>query len=109
MSSETEALREEVTWLREQLRARTIEGTIFGKRYPDRLREFVERMVRKLELRSDRGDWRKYTSQELLDALRDEVAELEEAHNRHSVCTVAECVDVANYAMMLADVMGTHG
>lgn len=75
---------------------------------------FAQLMLLKLAKREFKGDWRTMTIEELFVLLQDEVEELKDEvlehlcassfGNRQSI--VDECVDVANFAMFIADVVG---
>jgi len=78
-----------------------------------RLDWFVNQMRVKLARPKNvaKSDWRKMTMQELFARIKDEVAELEEALSNHAhdmdedslEGVLSECVDVADFCMMLAD------
>jgi len=74
-----------------------------------RLRLFLNQMYLKLRENDHKGDWRLELSiPELWELLEDEIEELAQAINSNlgSQEIVRECADVANFAMMIADVAG---
>ena len=74
---------------------------------------FAEQMERKLRLHDDRPGWMGNLPNALLDRVREEVAELDNAidygaraeDQSHPRNIIDECADVANMAMMIADNM----
>lgn len=61
-------------------------------------------MESKLKKNDFKGGWNTYSMEGLLERMRDEYAELEEALNGVDPEDIAqECADVANFAMMIAD------
>ena len=81
--------------------------------------QFAAVMREKLNLRRGKGGWNHYTPQQLFDLLEAEVVELKaavrsyvgaaafpDAARREARALAFEAADVANYAMMLADVCG---
>jgi len=74
-----------------------------------RLRLFLNQMYLKLRENDHKGDWRlELGIPELWELLEDEIEELAQAINSNlgSQEIVRECADVANFAMMIADVAG---
>jgi NTP pyrophosphatase (non-canonical NTP hydrolase) len=74
----------------------------------DEVRWFARQMEARLLANDHKGGWRDCTVEELLQRINDEYLELLEAVNGnpsdiHSI--IAECADVANFAMMVADVV----
>lgn len=55
--------------------------------------------------KGDREGWLTCTPEWLLDRLREEVAELDEAMRlaKDPICVADECIDISNFAMMVAD------
>ena len=76
-----------------------------------RLRWFVRQMKEKLKQNEYKSDWRKLSTKKNMKAIKDELRELsfelfgydENFNNGDSV--IDECADVANRAMMLADLV----
>jgi hypothetical protein len=68
---------------------------------------FAELMELTLRLNDYKGGWENEPPRALLKRLKDEVTELEIALDfaEYDVEKEAECVDVANFAMMIADVL----
>ena len=66
---------------------------------------FAERMEVKLRSNDWKGGWRKMTPTEILARIREETDELEDGLRGGAVNVMLEAVDVANFAMMLADVV----
>jgi len=71
---------------------------------------FANQMERKLREHDDRDGWRGKPVNWLMLRPREELAELQQAigEHRHLECVVDESTDVANFAMMIADVL-RHG
>lgn len=82
------------------------------------LQWFSQEMETKLKKNDHKGGWDKSTISWLLGRLKDEVKELEEVLNEEPETnteqlskmqrTIAECADVANFAMMIADKTNTE-
>jgi len=65
---------------------------------------FAEQMELKLRENDDKGGWKRCSIEFLLDRLQDEMMELDVSIQRGiPELLVAECADVANFCMMLAD------
>lgn len=65
---------------------------------------FAKEMDRKLQENSQKGGWEDCDESYLIERLRQEVDELEEAINEKEVHEIkSECADVANFAMMIWD------
>ena len=73
---------------------------------------FAKRMEAKLAKNRHKGDrlgWLNVSPEELLDLLKNEVRELDEAFDDGDAVMVAnECADVANFALMVADWFTEH-
>lgn len=71
------------------------------------LRRFMEEMDKKLQINSHKKHWRESPIKELLCSLHEEVCELHMEIKSHDPLEVqgikAECLDVANFAMMIWD------
>jgi hypothetical protein len=67
---------------------------------------FAVLMETKLYMNDHKGGWRNDTPEALLERLYEEVDELKEALLVKSVRIANEAADVANFAMMIADVGG---
>lgn len=82
----------------------------FGMRYPERLAAFAKSMAAKLDANAAKGDWRDICARELLLLLEEEFRELSFAlhTNEGPEAVVGECVDVALFAMMIADVVRSN-
>ena len=65
---------------------------------------FAAAMERELRANDYKGGWTHMTMRRLMTRLRQEVEELENADGTESV--MREAADVANFAMMIADVCG---
>lgn len=74
------------------------------------LQVFAEEMEKELKRNEFRGDWRECNPEEMMARLWDEVYDLDDAVERVSQGrgekkeVLKEAVDVANYAMFVADV-----
>lgn len=67
---------------------------------------FAKQMEAKLAKNRHKGDregWLKLSEGQLLDRIREEVYELENALGGFPESVVQECADIANFTMMLAD------
>ena len=66
---------------------------------------FSEEMENKLNENDDKGGWRDCKTSYLLKRLKEETAELEEAllDKAEALKILSEAVDIANFAMMIAD------
>ena len=67
--------------------------------------EFAQDMQKKLNENSHKGGWGNCLFIYLLNRLEEEVAELRDAmvSNQKREVVIAECADVANFAMMITD------
>jgi len=68
---------------------------------------FREQMLQKLQENSHKSGWKDIPLCDLLSLLRMEVLELEEELSREEInanALIRECADVANFAMMIADI-----
>ena len=75
------------------------------------VKEFAEQMEQKLQANDHKGGWRNCTVEELYARLLDEVSELQSELNfpeQDSDAIIAECADIANFAMMVADIARTR-
>lgn len=75
------------------------------------VKRFAEAMIEKLNEpeKNQKGDWRQYNAWYHFDRLEQEIAELKIeliGSNTSKEAILKECADVANFAMMIADVMG---
>ena len=71
-----------------------------------RIRWFVDQMKSKLRMNQQKADARGLSRGRLFEMLEGEVEELRAEIEQGTVdpeCVIAECADVANFAMMLAD------
>lgn len=75
----------------------------------DEVRLFAEAMERKLQKREKDypEGWKSCDIHRLFDHLVSEVSELEDAIEKDNEFISNECVDIANMAMMIADVIGS--
>lgn len=75
----------------------------------DSVDSFASVMKYKLNLHRKKGHWSALSHVELINLLKEEIKELEEAikdcndTKTMNLAIVNECADVANYAMMIAD------
>ena len=71
------------------------------------VKTFAEFMEVSLKLNDYKGGWRNKTPDWLMSRLKDEVQDLQAALDfaLYNEEKIGECVDVANYAMMIADVL----
>jgi len=69
---------------------------------------FTAVMWRKLIANAHKGGWKNNLAEELLERLHEEVEELERAimEDDNPQNIAKECADVANFCMMIADVVG---
>lgn len=77
-----------------------------------RLDWFVKQMREKLALphNQDKGDWREADLSDIFDYLESEVKELRGAlMNGTKERVIEEAADVANFAFMVADMIGPNG
>lgn len=73
--------------------------------YERELKQFIDAMRYKLKKNAHKGKWEELDLEDAIRLLRDEVAELEEATSRDSsVEIILEAADVANFAMMVANI-----
>jgi hypothetical protein len=63
---------------------------------------FIEKMENKLKLNDHKGGWKNCDNGYLLGLLNQEIVELEEALQK-DYNIIDEAIDVANFAMMIAD------
>jgi hypothetical protein len=76
------------------------------------VKKFAEAMIEKLNEpeKIAKGDWKQYNAWYHFDRLEQEIAELKleliGGSNTSREAILKECVDVANFAMMIADVKG---
>ena len=66
---------------------------------------FAERMEVKVRSNDWKGCWQNMTPTEILARIREDTDELEDVLRGGAVNVMLEAVDVANFAMMLADVV----
>jgi hypothetical protein len=77
------------------------------------VKKFAEAMIEKLNEpeKIAKGDWKQYNAWYHFDRLEQEIAELKleliGGSNTSREAILKECADVANFAMMIADVKGT--
>jgi hypothetical protein len=77
------------------------------------VKRFAEAMIEKLNEpeKIAKGDWKQYNAWYHFDRLEQEIAELKleliGGSNTSREAILKECADVANFAMMIADVKGT--
>lgn len=72
---------------------------------------FAEQMEKVLQANDYKGGWRNCTIEDLYARLLDEISELQSEINyrEQDVNAIAqECIDIANFAMMIADVASRH-
>jgi NTP pyrophosphatase (non-canonical NTP hydrolase) len=77
--------------------------------YAHDIRRFVEAMVYKLEKNADKGKWEGYTVDHAFKLLEAEVSELREEIGGNSIKTILEAADVANFALMIANIAVERG
>jgi len=78
-----------------------------GNKIRFELQKFTELMEEKLQQNDYKGGWKNCNTQQLLSYLKGETLELEQAiidGNKENI--VKEAADVANFAMMIADIEG---
>ena len=75
-----------------------------------RIKLFVEAMVYKLYKNADKGAWEDLDIDDAFARLREETVELEEAIDRSSnIEIMMEAADIANFAMIVADIATDKG
>lgn len=68
------------------------------------MNDFIVLMRAKLALNNHKGGWDRLRTKELIELMRREIEELEEAVKNEDYKEAAmECADIANYAMMISD------
>ena len=67
------------------------------------VKRFAEAMEERLQGNDHKHHWSNYTPQEMYDRLKDEVEELTWALGDEE--KASECIDVANFAMMIWDLL----
>lgn len=79
--------------------------------YGHSLQRFVEAMVYKLERNAHKGKWEDLKLEDAFKYMQQEVKELEaEVYgDRNMVRTLLEAADVANFALMVADIVMERG
>lgn len=79
--------------------------------YANDIRRFVDAMIYKLSLNASKGRWEKLSVLDMQAKLSLEVTELNEAiENRNTVEILLEAADVANFALIIANIQldGQH-
>lgn len=92
----------EAGWAREAALASQVEG-LRGAVRPQ-VWAFAVMMEKELRANDHKGGWSEMTADALLDRLEEEVAELFDAVSGNTTGIGSEAADVANFAMMVADV-----
>jgi|GEM_PF-5191682 len=77
--------------------------------YSDDIRRFVDAMVYKLERNAHKGKWESLTVDQAFKLLEGEVEELRREIGGNSVKTILEAADVANFALMVANIAVERG
>lgn len=78
--------------------------------YQHEIRRFVEAMVYKLAVHSDKGKWEDLAAEKALGFLATEVKELQEALDRGNMVEILlEAADVGNYALILSAIVMERG
>lgn len=73
------------------------------------IKRFTDAMRYKLKVNAKKGRWEDLTPEKALALLKREVEELEEAIKHGNIVEVMlEGADVANFAMMIADIVATR-
>ena len=70
-----------------------------------RLENFTKEMRKKLRQNEHKLDWRNYSISWLLARLEEEVEELKTSLINQDTNSVEEAADIANYAMMIGDIL----
>lgn len=83
-----------------------IEKVIYEIEVPESVRWFAQQMEKKLQKNDHKGGWEDLSLDILLDMLKIEVMELEASIKEWQVSRdiIEESADVANFAMMIADI-----
>jgi len=66
--------------------------------------KFARAMEKKLRENDHKGGWEKCSEEYLIGRIKDETSELESALTMQAV--TSECVDIANFAMMISENFG---
>lgn len=78
--------------------------------YEREIKQLVDAMRYKLKKNAHKGRWENLTLDQAIKLLKDEVAELEEAASRSSdIEIILEAADVANFALIVANLAMKRG
>jgi len=78
--------------------------------YTHDLRRFIDAMIYKLKVHSNKGKWEGLPIEKALELLQGEAAELKEAvEGGNLVEILTEAADVANYALIIASIATERG